>query len=102
MKEPIDWIRAVFLGAISGGFLWAIMLTVPFSAVHGDKAMRDFYTIVSAVSIGFIIAGMILYSRARSVLWRSTAVGIILAPLTGWSILLFVTLTIVLPMHGMY
>jgi hypothetical protein len=102
MKEPIDWIRAVFLGAISGGFLWSMMLTVPFSAIHGDKVMRDFYIIVSAVSIGLIVGGMILYSRTRTTLWRSTAVGIILAPLTGWSILLFVTLTIVLPMHGMY
>jgi uncharacterized membrane protein len=102
MKEPIDWIRAVFLGAISGGFLWSIMLTVPISAIHGDKAMRDFYTIVSTVSIGVIIAGIILYSKARTTLWRSTAVSIILAPLTGWSILLFVTLTIVLPMHGTY
>ncbi|ORV55907.1 hypothetical protein AWC05_12095 [Mycobacterium florentinum] len=100
MREPIDWIRAVFLGAISGGFLWAIMLTVPFSAIHGDKAMRDFYTFVSAVSIGVITVGIILYSRARTALWRSTAVGIILAPLTGWSVLLFVTLTVVMPMHG--
>ncbi|OBA64086.1 hypothetical protein A5647_03220 [Mycobacterium sp. 1100029.7] len=100
MKEPIDWIRAVFLGAISGGFLWAIMLTVTFVAIHGDNLTGDFYAPISAVSIGIIIVGITFYSRARSSRWRSTGVGIILAPLTGWSILLFITLAVVLPRQG--
>jgi hypothetical protein len=100
MKEPIDWIRAVFLGAISGGFLWAILTTVTFLVIHGDKLMRDFYTLISALSIGILIVGITLYSRARSTRWRSNGVGIMLAPLTGWSIVLFVTLTVVLPRHG--
>ncbi|GLE52416.1 hypothetical protein [Mycobacterium montefiorense] len=102
MKGQIDWIRTVFFGAISGGFLWAIMLAVPLSVIHGVTTTRDFYTFVSATSIGIVIVGFTLYSRATTSLWRSTAVGIILAPLTGWSILLFVTLTVVLPRNGIY
>ncbi|SOX54523.1 hypothetical protein MAAFP003_3199 [Mycobacterium ahvazicum] len=102
MKEPIDWIRTVFLGAIFGGFLWAIILTVPYSAIYGHTTSLDFYSFVSTVSIGILVAGFTLYFRARTSRWRSTAVGIILAPMTGWSVLLFITLTVVLPRHGQY
>ncbi|CDO89180.1 hypothetical protein AWC29_11915 [Mycobacterium triplex] len=97
MKEPIDWIRAVFLGAISGGFLWAVMLSVLFLVTHGDTTTRDLYTFLLAVSTGVLGVGITMYLRVRTSRWRSTAMGIILAPLIGGSILLFVTLTVVLP-----
>lgn len=102
MKEPIDWIRAVFFGGISGGLLWAVMLAVLFPATRGHTAMGDLYTILTAISVGILVIGILVYRRATTSVWRSTAIGIILAPLTGWSILLVITLAVVLPKQGMF
>jgi hypothetical protein len=102
MKEPVDWIRAVFSGAIMGGLLWAIMVKALSVLTHGHMSIRDFYTFLPLVSLVVLLTGLILYIYSKNSFWRSTAIGVILAPLTGWSILLFVSLTIVLPMHGMH
>jgi hypothetical protein len=100
LKEPIDWIRAVFFGAISGGFLWAIMVRMLSIVTHEHMHTHALYLFCSSVSLAILAIGIILYLRAKTSLWRSTAIGIILAPLTGWSVLLFVTVTVVLPSQG--
>lgn len=41
MKQPVDWIRAVFTGAFSGGFLWAIMLKALSVLTHGNISTRS-------------------------------------------------------------
>jgi hypothetical protein len=97
MKQPIDWIRAVFFGAISGGFLWAIMVKVLSVATHEHTSTHDLYTFFSSASLCVLAIGVVLYLLAKTSFWRSTAMGIIIAPLTGWSILLLVTVTIVIP-----
>jgi hypothetical protein len=97
MKQPVDWIRAVFTGAISGGFLWAIMVKVLSVITHEHTATHDLYTFFSSVSLCVLAIGIVLYLLAKTSLWRGTAVGIIIAPLTGWSVLLFVTVTVVVP-----
>ncbi|OMC48279.1 hypothetical protein [Mycobacterium sp. IS-1264] len=102
MKEPVDWIRAVFSGAVIGGVLWAIMVKMLAVLTHGHMSTRDVYTFLPLVSLGVLAAGVVLYIYSKNAFWRSTAIGVILAPLTGWSILLFVSLTIVLPMHRMH
>lgn len=102
MKEPVDWIRAVFSGAIFGGFLWAIMVKVLSVLTHGEISTRYLYAFLSSASLGVLMVGIVFYFCARSSFWRSTAIGVILAPLTGWSILGFVSLTIVLPMQWMH
>lgn len=101
MKEQIDWIRATFSGAIFGGFLWAIMVKAMSIATRGSTTTRFLYTFLSSISLGVLAIGLVLYFCSRSLFWRSTAIGIVLAPLTGWSILLFITATIVLPSHWM-
>ncbi|KZS69260.1 MAG: hypothetical protein K2X56_04630 [Mycobacterium pseudokansasii] len=102
MKEPIDWIRATFTGAIAGGFLWAIMLKAISIATHEHFAAGDFYRFVSWVSLILIVTGVALYFGAKGAAWRGTAIGIILAPLTGWSILLFVNLLLGFPSWRMH
>ncbi|MEB3981670.1 hypothetical protein OQ968_10375 [Mycobacterium sp. 663a-19] len=102
MKEPVDWVRAVFSGAIIGGVLWAIMVKMLSVITHEHMPMRDVYTFLPVVSSIVLIAGIVVCIFSRHSFWRSIAVGIILAPLTGWSILLFVTLTMVLPSHWMH
>jgi hypothetical protein len=97
VKQPIDWIRAVFFGAISGGFLWAIMVKALSVITHEHVPTHDLYTFFSSVSLCVLVIGVVLYLWTKTSLWRSTAVGIIIAPLTGWSILLFVTVTVVVP-----
>ncbi|MCV7030857.1 hypothetical protein [Mycobacterium sherrisii] len=102
MKEPINWVRAVFFGGIAGGFFWAVMLALLVPLSHRHTSIGYFYTMVTAVSIGVLAVGVVLYSRARTSVWRSRAIGIILAPLTGGSILLIITLAVVLPKQGVF
>jgi hypothetical protein len=103
VKEPIDWIRATFSGAIFGGVLWAIMTKTMFTVTYPHGPSTGFlYVFLSSVAIAVLAIGVILYFRSRSSFWRSTAIAIILAPLTGWSILLFITITIVLPSHWIH
>ncbi len=97
MKESIDWIRAAFTGAISGGILWAVMAKVISVITHEHFPAPYSFTFISWVSLCVLIVGLVLYFCSRTSLWRSTAIGIILAPLTGWSILLFCLIAIVLP-----
>jgi fructose-specific phosphotransferase system IIC component len=102
MKQPIDWIRAVFFGAISGGFLWAIMVRMLSIITHEHMRTHALYTFFASISLCILAIGIILYLRAKTSFWRSTAVGIILAPLTEWSVLLLVSLTVVLPSHRIH
>jgi hypothetical protein len=97
VKGKVDWIRATFSGAILGGFFWAIMAKVMSVITHGKIPAGFLYTFSSLVSVGVLAIGVVLYLTSTGSYWRSTAIGIILAPLTGWSLLLFVTLTFVLP-----
>lgn len=97
MKESIDWIRAVFTGAIFGGILWAVMAKVISVVTHEHFPARYSYTFISWVSLCILVVGLGLYFCSRTSFWRSTAIGIILAPLTGWSIVLLCLMTIVLP-----
>jgi hypothetical protein len=97
MKQPVDWIRAVFTGAISGGMLWATMVKALSVIGHEHPATRDLYIFFSSVSLCVLTIGIALYLRTKTTRWRSTAVGIIIAPLTGWSVLWFVTVTLVVP-----
>src|SRR5947209_20591756 len=98
VKEPIDWIRATFSGAIFGGFLWGIMVKAMFIVKHPHGPPTTYlYAFLSSVSIVVFTIGVVLYFSAKRSLWRSMAVAIILCPLTGWSILLFVTVTVVWP-----
>jgi hypothetical protein len=97
MKQPVDWIRAAFTGAFVGGFLWSIMVKMLSVLTHGAISTRFLYTFLPSVSLCVLAIGVVLYLWAKTSLWRSTAVGIIIAPLTGWSILLFVTVTVVVP-----
>lgn len=87
----------MFFGAISGGLLWAIMVKVLSAITHGHTSTHHLYTFLLAVSLCVLAIGVIVYLWAASTFWRSKAVGIIIAPLTGWSILLFVTVSIVIP-----
>lgn len=97
MREPVDWIRATFTGSIAGGFLWAVMAKAMSVIAHEHISMRFFYTFVSEVSVAIIALGVVLFFCARTTFWRNSAIGIILAPLTGWSILLVITLLFVIP-----
>lgn len=99
MNGKLDWIRATFSGAIFGGFLWAVMAKAMSVITHGDIPTGFLYTFSSLVSVGVLGIGALLYFTCTGSYWRSIAVGIILAPLTGWSLLLFITLTFVLPSH---
>lgn len=97
MKQQVDWIRAVFTGAIFGGFLWATMSKAQSVMTHEHLPAHNLYIFFSSVSLCVLAIGVVLYLSAKTSLWRSTAVGIIIAPLTGWSILLFVIVTVVVP-----
>lgn len=99
MKEPIDWVRAVYTGAILGGFLWAIMVTFLSARAHGHSPEGYMYKFVSSVSGAVFILGGVWFLWTRRTFWRSTTLGVILAPLTGWTILLPITLVAVLPSH---
>lgn len=100
LKEPIDWIRAVFFGAISGGFFWAIMVAMLSVVADGHIYTHTLYIFFSSVSVFILIIAIILYLHATTSIWRSTAIGIILALLTGWSVILFTTVAVVLPSQG--
>lgn len=91
MREPVDWIGAVFTGAISGGFFWAIMVAMLSVVADGHIYTHTLYIFFSSVSIFILIIAIILYLRATTSIWRSTAISIILALLTGWSVILFAT-----------
>lgn len=77
LKEPIDWIRAVFFGAISGGLFWAIMVAMLSVVSDGHIYTRTLYIFFSSISIFILIIAIILYLRATTSIWRSTAIGII-------------------------
>ncbi|WP_204903380.1 hypothetical protein [Mycobacterium riyadhense] len=97
MKEPVDWVRATFTGAIAGGFLWAIIAKAMSVIEHGHISTRFFYTFVSQTSLAIVAVGVILFFGTRTSFWRTLALGVILAPLTGWSILLVITVFFVIP-----
>ncbi|SOJ55785.1 hypothetical protein MSIMFB_03264 [Mycobacterium simulans] len=101
MKEPVDWIRATFTGAIAGGFLWAIMAKAMSVIAHEHISTRFFYTFVSETSLAIVTVGVILFLCTRTSFWRTLALGVILAPLTGWSMLLVITVLFVIPSQQM-
>lgn len=83
MKEPIDWIRTVFTGAIMGGFLWGFVPRVLFALSHGHLATKAGYMYFAIVSDFVLTAGAITFFCSSRSFWRSTALGMVLAPLTG-------------------
>jgi hypothetical protein len=100
MKEPVDWIRAVFTGSVTGGLLWAMMAKASLILLREGISPYNVYLLICWPSASVLIVGGVLYSCSKGSFSRSTAIGVILAPLTGWSILLFITVVIALVSYG--
>jgi hypothetical protein len=95
-KQPeyrINWSRAVFVGAIAGGVLWALVIRV--AAGTGDAtpmSMRLVYAI-AMVCLPVGLLGIWMYRGSADVPARTIAVATLIAPATG----LFPLLTLAVP-----
>lgn len=98
-REPLDWVRVSFVGAILGGALWAVLTVVLSLLGHGHSTKELTFGFLFGVSAVVLGIGWVICRRGRSSSRRALGAGLMLGVLVGWLVLLLVVVVALLPAH---
>ncbi len=80
MARPVvDWQRATFVGAVSGGVFWGLAA----GAILVSKASATAVIAICISAAVLAVVGAFIYRRSISPRNRAVGIGLVLAPLTG-------------------
>ncbi|GAA2775774.1 hypothetical protein [Mycolicibacterium pallens] len=89
MAHPVvDWRRATLLGALLGGVFWGLAA----GAILASKASAAAVIAICVSGVIVVSAGTFIYRRGATPRHRAFGMGLILAPLTGLTPVLAVSL----------
>ncbi|ORB54645.1 hypothetical protein BST42_07450 [Mycolicibacterium rhodesiae] len=89
MAYPVvDWRRATLVGALGGGAFWGLAA----GAILASKASTTAVIAICITAVIVVSVGTFIYRRSTSPRNRALGMGLILAPLTGLTPVLAVSL----------
>jgi hypothetical protein len=88
MTHDIDWLRAVFGGACLGGLFWAVIVRLTVFSANSASSVPLKWLAIAVVCFGLITAGCAVARWGRTRALRTAGAAVVIAPLTGASILL--------------
>ncbi|MGH3524945.1 MAG: hypothetical protein ACRDU4_19485 [Mycobacterium sp.] len=89
-SNAIDWVKAVFGGACSGGVMWAIVARLTIYSGYPDDSIALKWIVLVTVCLGLVIAGWAVARWAGKERLRTAGVAVVIAPLTGGLLLAIV------------
>ncbi|MGH3558106.1 hypothetical protein [Mycobacterium sp.] len=89
MTDSINWRYAIFGGACLGGVMWATVARVAVFSSAPSVALGVKWAIAS-VCVGLIAVGLVVARWARTSALRTAGAAVVIAPLTGGSLILII------------
>jgi hypothetical protein len=87
--RDVNWRLTVYLAALLGGFLWAVLASVVVGAQSDSGATRFTVTTGSwatiiVTSLVVLVVGTVITAIGRSIALRSVGIGLGVSALAGW------------------
>jgi hypothetical protein len=87
--RDINWRFALYLAALVGGAIWAVLASVVIDASNTGRA-TDFtvrpnvWLAIVGTSLVFLVLGATIAGAGRSIAVRSAGIGVAVSALAGW------------------
>jgi hypothetical protein len=99
--RDVNWRFALYFGGLLGGIVWAVLAASIISAQDGTGSTRleitaGTWLLVLAVSVAVLIVGMVTVAIGRSIVLRSTGIGLAVSALAGWVMIAWIALQFLL------
>jgi hypothetical protein len=87
--RDINWRFALYLAALVGGAIWAVLASVVIDASNTGRA-TDFtvrpsvWLVIAGTSLAFLVLGVSIAAVGRSITVRGAGIGVAVSALSGW------------------
>jgi hypothetical protein len=87
--RDVNWRFALYSGGLLGGVVWAVLAGIVINARDGVRTTGfsvppSQWLIIGGTSLAILLAGAVLIVLARSIVLRSTGIGLVVSALAGW------------------
>ena len=95
--REVNWRFALYLGGLLGGVVWAVLAASIINA-HDGTGSTGFvvaagtWLLAVAVSVAVLVVGMLTAAVGRSIVLRSTGIGLVVCALSGWVMIAWISL----------